>query len=254
MSVAIYFAERESDLMADRRFGFEYNDRPIFDYIEDNAPTPPYLSSQSDFFVYVMGPYTAFNAEYVYDDADELKSPFISDPLFDPETHVTEDGTGNMERALADVCETLREQLGVRAFIATDIGIPTKRDAEENDLNEPGMTPLDQSVEFAAVSDAVLFIFSAAGLNSGVAGEVGSVLGEFNLRWNNPTEEQKPRGRLRIFRGPAFESASIDEIPFGYGIDVIDFDTHDDLLRKSQQFLVGVERGSREEDWPIFTP
>ena len=114
------------------------------------------------------------------------------------------------------------------------------------------MTPLDQSVEFAAVSDAVLFIFSAAGLNSGVAGEIGSVLGEFNLRWNNPAQECKPRERLRIFQGPGFGSASLDEIPFGFNVDVSDFETQKELLAKSQQFLVGIERGAQEKGWPIF--
>ena len=240
--------------MPDRRFGFEYSDQPIVDHIDNNAPSPSSPSPNSDFFVYVMGPYTAFNADYVYDDAGKLTSPFIDDPLFDSDTHVTENGRGDMESVLADLCEDLREQLGVRAFIATDIDIPTKRQAEDTDCEEPGMTPLDQSVEFAAVSDAVLFIFSAAGLNSGVAGEVGSVLGEFNLRWNNPARECKPRERLRIFQGPGFGSASLDEIPFGFGVDVIDFETRKELLAKSQQFLVGVERGAREEGWPIFSP
>ena len=115
----------------------------------DRAPTQSTLRATTA--TSVMGTYTAFNAEYVYDEADELKSPFISDPLFDPETHVTKDGTGSIEHALADICKILCEQLGVRAFIATDIGIPTKRDVEEKDLDEPGMKLLDQSVEFAAV-------------------------------------------------------------------------------------------------------
>ncbi|WP_276253627.1 DUF7509 family protein [Halomontanus rarus] len=240
--------------MSDRRFGLEYNGRPIFEYVEENAPSPSYLSANDDFYVYVMGPYTAFNAVYAYDDADELRSPYFGDPLFDPDEHVTEDGRGDIERALADVCADLREELGVRAFIATDVDIPTKRQVEETHLDEPGMTPLDQSVEFAAVSDAVLFVFTAAGLTTGVGSEVGAVLGEFNLRWKDPADERKPRPRLRLFCGPSFGSASIDEITPAYGVDRIEFETREDLLAKAQQFLVNVERGARRNGWPIYRP
>lgn len=240
--------------MTDRRFGLEYDGRPIFEYVEENVPSPAALSSNDDFFVYVMGPYTAFNAEYAYDDADELRSPFFGDPLFDPDEHVGPDGRGDYERVLDDVCADLREELGVRAFIATDVDIPTKRQVERGGLDEPGMTPLDQSVEFAAVSDAVAFVFTSAGLTTGVGSEVGAVLGEFNLRWKDPADERKPRERLRLFVGPSFASASIAEITPAYGVDLVEFDSREDLLRKSQQFLVNVERGARENDWPIYVP
>lgn len=240
--------------MTDRRFGFEYEGRPIFDYVEERAPSPSYISSNDDLYVYVMGPYTAFDATRAYDDADRLVSPFFEDPLFDPDRHVTDDGRGDYEAALSEFCRNLREELGVRAFLATDVDIPTKREARRRSLDEPGMTPLDQSVEFAAVSDAVAFVVTAAGLTTGVGSEIGAVLGEFNLRWNDPREERKPRERLRIFTGPGFASASIDELPLAYGIDVIEFEDREDLLEKSQQFLVNVERGSRREGWPIYDP
>ncbi|GAB3025056.1 DUF7509 family protein [Natronobiforma cellulositropha] len=240
--------------MTDRRFGLEYNGRPIFEYVEANAPSPPALSATDDVFVYVMGPYTAFDASYAYEDADELDSPFFADPLFDPDRHVTEDGRGDYRLALEEFCADLRAALGVRAFVATDVGIPTKRQVDREGLDEPGMTPLDQSVEFAAVSDAVLFVFTAAGLTTGVGSEVGAVLGEFNLRWNDPADERKPRERLRLFVGPSFSSASIGEITPAYGVDCIEFDSRTDLHRKSQQFLVNVERGTRRHGWPVYDP
>lgn len=55
---------------------FQYDDRPISDSIVEQAPASSKFSTHNDFFVYVMGPYTAFNAEVAYDDADKLCTPF----------------------------------------------------------------------------------------------------------------------------------------------------------------------------------
>jgi len=117
--------------MFDGETNFQYNEYSISDILTEQAPAPPKFSTHNDFTVYVMGPYTAFNAEVAYDDANKLRTPFQNDPLFDPDRHITNDDKGDMEQALRDFCTDLRENLNCRAFIATDIDIPTHEQAEK---------------------------------------------------------------------------------------------------------------------------
>ena len=230
-----------------RPYNPRYNGKPIIEIIDDNIPV-----AEHNFLVYVMGPYTAFNAEYAYDDADELKSPYIQDPLFCPERHIV-DGMSDYESALSDLCDQIRSEMGVRPFIATDIDIPTKSEVDGNDLSEPGMGVLDQSVEFAGVSNAVIFIYSAAGLNAGVGAEAGAILGEFNLRNRSDENKKKPRLRFRIFHNEDFSSGSIDEIPDSYGIDTLGFTSKEELIGQIKAYIVTVQRLRQEEDaFPIF--
>lgn len=231
-----------------------YNGEPILSHLQSEVPKPDEPNSSNEFFVFIMGPYTAFNAEFAYDDGDQLSSPFIDDPLFDSDRHVTDNGHGDFNMALADLREDLRSELGVRAFIATDVNIPTIKQVEENDLDEPGMAVLDQSVAFAAVSNAVLFVYSASGLNAGPGVEAGAILGEFHLRHDNPLNEMKPRKRIKIFRGPRFKSASFEEIPSSYGVGCVDYASRESLMSQIRHFLVDIERTSREREFPIFIP
>jgi hypothetical protein len=198
-----------------------------------------------------MGPYTAFDAAYAYSDGDQLETPFMEDPLFDPDHHITDDGRGSFRLALEDFCKALREQFGVHAFLATDITIPTDTKADDG---EESMSVLDQSVAFAAVSDAVMFVFSEAGLTTGVGSEVGAILGEFHLRQGNPEPIRKPRERFRIFKTEGFSSASIDEIPSTYDVDTVEFKTRDELIKKTQHFLANLERNDPDRHLPIFNP
>ncbi len=152
--------------MGNRNYGFRFDGEPVFAHIQRDVPQPP--ESDLDHDMFVMGPYTAFDAEYVYDDGEQLENPFIDDPLFDPKNHVTADWHGSFKQALEDICMSFREEFGVRAFLATDVAIPTEQEAGDD---EPSMSVLDQSVAFAAVSDAT----------TGVGSEVGAILGEFHL-------------------------------------------------------------------------
>lgn len=230
-----------------RPYNPRYNGKPIIEIIDNNIP-----AAEHDFLVYVMGPYTVFNAEYAYDDADELKSRYIQDPLFCPEKHIV-GGMSEYESALSDLCDQIRAEIGVRPFIATDIDIPTKSEVDDNDLSEPGMGILDQSVEFASVSNAVIFIYSAAGLNAGVGAEAGAILGEFNLRTRSEENKKKPRLRFRIFHSEDFSSGSIDEIPHSYGIDNLGFSSEEELIGQIKAYLVTVQRLRQEKDaFPIF--
>lgn len=188
---------------------------------------------------------------YAYSDGDELQDEFIEDPLFDPEKHITAEGRGSLRLALEDLCKAYREQLGVHAFLATDIEIPTEEEASDD---EESMSVLDQSVAFAAVSDAVVFVFSEAGLITGVGSEVGAILGEFHLRKGNPEPVRKPSERFRIFKTQGFSSASIDEIPFTYGVDTTEFESESELVNKTQHFLANVERNDPDRALPIYNP
>lgn len=116
------------------------------------------------------------------------------------------------------------------------------------------MSVLDQSAAFAAVSDAVVFVFSEAGLMTGVGSEVGAILGEFYLRRGNPEPIRKPRERFRIFKTEGFSSASIDEIPSTYEVDTVEFEIREGLINKTQHFLANVERDDPDRLLPIFNP
>lgn len=237
--------------MVDRDYGFQFDGETVFSHVNRDAPTPTESSLEEDFFVYVMGPYTAFDATEAYSDGDELKEPFIEDPLFNPDEHIDEDNCGDYELALRDFADELRGEFHVRAFLATDINIPTEQDSDED---SESMSVLDQSVAFAAVSDAVLFVFTEAGLTTGVGAEVGSILGEFHLRRGNPEEIRKPRQRFRIFKSEEFSRASIDEVPSTYGIDTVKFSDREFLTDKIGHFLSNIERDDPDRPLPVFNP
>jgi hypothetical protein len=247
--------------MFDGETNFRYNNRSISDILAEQAPTPPKFSTHNDFTVYVMGPYTAFNAEVAYDDADNLRTPFQNDPLFDPDRHITDDGKGDMEHALRDFCAELREKLNCRAFIATDIDIPTHEQAENRNEtrsdDEPaveGMDPLTQSVAFAAHSDAVIFLFTQGGLTTGVGAETGGILGEFHLRRGNPALTHKPGQRIGLYQDENFSSATIDELPKGYNIQYNTFHATSDLHDKVRNWFDSLDRETRDTDLPVFIP
>lgn len=237
--------------MSKRGYGYNYDGETIFSRVRSDAPEPDDETLDREFFVYVMGPYTAFDAKYAYDDADKLRTRFADDPLFDPDEHVTDDGRGDYEAVLQAFCSQLRERLGVRAFLATDIDIPT---FDESDASTPGMAVPRQSVAFAAVSDAVVFVFTEGGLTTGAGGELGTILGEFNLAPDDPERVRKSRKRFRVFQSEGFQSATIEEIPPAYRIDSVTFANREELVDGTQQFLVNLERDHPDKQLPIYRP
>jgi len=247
--------------MFDGQTTFRYDGRPIADILAEQAPEPPRFSRQNDFTVYVMGPYTAFSAAYAYDDGDRLSTPFQADPLFDAQRHVTDSGRGDMEQALRDFCAELRDRHSCRAFVASDIDIPTYRQARE--LNErrgddepevQGMAPLDQSIAFAAHSDAVLFLFTQGGLTTGVGTETGGILGEFHLRRGNPATTHKPGQRVAIYQDAEFGSATVDELPYGFDVRYDEFRRKADLHDRVRNWFDALTREARDTDLPVFVP
>lgn len=237
--------------MTGRDYGFQFENESVFARIQRNVPKPPEEKLNDEFFVYIMGPYTAFNATKVYEGSNTLKSPFISDPLFDPERHVSDKKRGRFDWALADLCESLRNEFGVRAFLATDVDIPTE---SESNSGKKSMSVLEQSVAFSAVSDAVFFVFSHAGLTAGTGSEVGATLGEFHLREGNPEPVRKPKERFHIFTTAQFGSASIEEIPSTYGITSSEFSDEQNIIDKSEHVLAKIERNDQKGSFPVYKP
>jgi len=168
---------------------------------------------------------------------------------------------GDMEQALRDFCAELRDRHSCRAFVASDIDIPTYRQARE--LNErrgddepevQGMAPLDQSIAFAAHSDAVLFLFTQGGLTTGVGTETGGILGEFHLRRGNPATTHKPSQRVAIYQDAEFGSATVDELPYGFDVRYDEFRRKADLHDRVRNWFDALTREARDTDLPVFVP
>jgi hypothetical protein len=224
----------------------EYDGDSIYRKIIENTAEP---EAQNSFLCYVMGPYTPFDVTYAYpEDSIDADNPYIDAGLFDPDKHE------DMEETLQNIRTELRTDPGVRSFVATDVDIPTRREAREKKLEERGLSPLDQSIEYAIVSDTVVFVLDEAGLNAGVGSEVGAVLGEFNLRLRNREPNRKPRRRFRVYLSDEFSSASIEEIPYGYDIDIYRYESKKDLLRNLRNFITNVENLSRYEGLELYSP
>lgn len=89
---------------------------------EEYAPRPHPDAPLSEYLVYVMSAYSAHNLQRALDESAEqvdLSQLYPPDALFDPDVHET------MEAAIRQLCSEIRETMNTRAFIATDVGIPT---------------------------------------------------------------------------------------------------------------------------------
>lgn len=120
---------------------------------------------RSQFLVYLMGPYEAFDVERALEDVDPDAIP----ESVDFGTLVGSDhGLEHDEAALdllLDVRDRLRTTAGVNAFLAIDVDVPLEE-----------MDAASQSIAFAKASNAVVYVVPAVGDNLGVGIEVGSVL------------------------------------------------------------------------------
>lgn len=219
-----------------------YNDTPIRGLLNERVPET--TSGDDEFFLYVMGPYTAFDLEYARNlsnddsnDSDtESRTEYIDDPLFDSNTHAAA-SKGTYEAALSDLCERIREEVGARAYIATDVDIPTP---SESKSPSSGLTPLSQSLYFAAVSEAVMFIYSQAALNAGVATEMGAILSEFNLRPKDIESRSKSPDRFRFYHTPYFSSETVEGMPMDFLIDHKEFSSEQQLVNDIDDFTHAV--------------
>lgn len=222
----------------------EYNGTPVRDLILRDAPDAPL----SEYLVYVMSAYTAYDLQQALDGYEEqvaLPELYPPDALFDPDVH------DSMEAAIQDLCGGIREAANVRAFIATDVSIPTITEVQNDDLDEPGMTPLEQSIAFARESNAVLFVFPYAGIPTGVASEAGALCEHFNLRATDPADRTKPRERFRLFREAGVGSATVEEFEFDYELRFAVYESQEELVHTIKRFLQQLQYREQSSDFPI---
>lgn len=205
----------------------QFDGIPIRDLLDQSIPRT--ADGNDDFFLYIMGPYTAFDLAYARAGGNvgpNHTPDFIDDPLFDPGIH-TGTGDGTYEAALKDLCRQLRTETGVRAFIATDVNIPMP---SQVGVKSPSLTPLEQSLYLSAASDGVAFVFSHAALNAGVGTELGAILTEFNFRPKTQNPLHKHRDRIRLFSTKGFGSATVDATPMDFSIEQKDFSSRKQLV------------------------
>lgn len=209
--------------------------REIIDLSVSRAP-------DSDTFVFFMGPYRLLDPSYLYPDNDNAP-PLPPDPLApDPDRACI--AGDEIESVLCGICDELAEETGVKAFIASEVDIPTKETA--TDLDEPGMAVIDQSVSFARASEGNAFVFTKAGLTTGVGSEAGAIPEHFGLRSSETAERNADT--FCIFEDaeyddeegtyePRFGSASIDEMDMAYNMRFRYFDGKHDLLDSLVTFV-----------------
>lgn len=215
----------------------EYRGRDVDQVIADSIPD----AAPADVFVFVMGPYRLLDPSYLYPNEGY---PLPPDPLAPTTEGVAPD---EIEATLQTVCERLTEQTATTAFIASDVDVPTKQEVARYDLNEPGMSVIDQSVAFAKASDGCAFIFTKAGLTTGAGAEAGAIPEHFRLRSRDERlrdprtfsilAEAESSDDERNRYVPKFSSASIDEMDDAYDIRFRYFTDRDDLVEKLMDFV-----------------
>lgn len=215
----------------------EYRGRNIGEVVADSIPA----ADSSDVSVFLMGPYRLLDPSYLYPGEEY---PLPPDPLAPTAERVAPD---QIEATLRTVCERVTEATAATAFIASDIDIPTRHEVARDDLDEPGMSVIDQSVAFAKASDGCAFIFTKAGLTTGAGAEAGAIPEHFRLR--SPDDrlrdprtlsilaEAKPSDDGRNTYVPKFSSASIDEMDDAYDIRFRYFTDREDAVEKLVDFV-----------------
>lgn len=196
-----------------------YEGTPIEAIIADSISR----ASIDDELIHLMGPYRRLHPSYLY---REGNYPLPPDPLAPSGDGVDPD---DVERTLRTIAEDVSAKTGTTAFIATDVDVPTRRTVAVQDLDEPGMPVIDQSVAFARASDGCAFVFTKAGLTTGTGAEAGAIPEHFQLR--TPSKRLRDPRRLCCFleakaNGTAgkrryeyqFSSASIDEMDDAYSL------------------------------------
>lgn len=217
----------------------EYDGDAIRDVIEQSVPA----RGDSPVLVFVMGPYRLLDPAYLYPDGTVPNLP--PDPLA-PDRGPNGVDPDDIEATLQAVCRKVSERTGVTAFLASEVDIPTKREVERRDLNELGMTVIEQSLAFAGASEGNAFVFTKAGLTTGVGCESGAIPEYFSLR--SPSKRTRSPRTFCIFEDaeydrttdaydPKFGSASIDEMDKTYDIRFRYFADRKDLVESLTAFV-----------------
>lgn len=143
-------------------------------------------------------------------------------------SHVTEDE--EMYSFLENVRNDLRNA-GFNAFLATDPDIPLEK-----------MDAGTQTLEFARVSNVVLFVVPHKGKNLGVGIEVGAVLEDM-------TDRQ--RERILFVHEDGVRSAMIRSIGDRWNVERRSFADQDELLEDAKRFVADVVRKEDTGELPF---
>lgn len=181
--------------------------------------------AREDFLVYVMGPYTTLDLDYLLEDGATV-SDEVDFGAFDPDD--------DMETVLRLICSMLRQHAGVNAFIALDAEIPTYDEAANHPSldRSDGVSVIKQSKRLADVSNAVVFVLPVGGIRDGVNIEIGSVL-ENNIIG---ADEANKDERYRIFKEKPIPSATLESLQEEYDVVVKEFETRNVLERELREF------------------
>jgi len=181
------------------------------------------------FLVYIMGPYRTFDIDALLQDIDREPGDLPSFATWD-------DSAGDYNesgvlRLLRETRDCLRER-GFNAFLAIDVGI---------DLAE--MDAATQSIEFARVSNAVVFVGPQVGDNLGVGIEIGSVLEDVSRTSNEGDTRESPStrpSRFMVATEPSVRSAMLESVHKRWHASVRTFTDRSDLCRLCAQFCTHV--------------
>lgn len=207
--------------------------------ISDNLPQEVGGSSalpevrRKQFLVYVMGPYRTFDIEAVL--PEETDAAIENLPSFATwEESAGEYSEDEVLKLLEATRDCLRER-EFNAFLAIDVGIS---------LDE--MDAATQSIEFARVSNVVIFVAPQVGDNLGVGIEIGSTLedmlatGEMRGRAAEAVPPTQAR-RFMIVTEPAVRSAMLGSVHARWDASVRTFTDAENLCRLCAQFCTHIQ-------------
>lgn len=214
----------------------EYDGRPMREVLLDRLPAPSY----SKFLVYVMGPYTKFELEYVL-------SETVDSGDVEADLGAFSDADREFIKELEELCSFLRDDPGVNAFIATDPDIPLP---EDEDAEEPTMNAIAQSKAFAEASNGVAFVLPIAGLREGVSAEIGAVLEAMDLENDDPGPPLKDPRRFRIFVETGITSTTIHAAEDEYSVPIVEYGSRNQLKKELHEFVTDVATLENKEILP----
>ena len=206
----------------------EYDGRNLEDYLLEELPS---LNDElDDLLVYIMGPYTTTDLTYYFEDIDDENE--LPDPDFGAFS-----SQDDMQEVLEHIVDILREDIGVKAFIATQANIPYDEDDEYAD-EKPIGDVIAQSKGYAEVADIVIFVLPYGGIRDGVDIEIGSILeanidetdtGGFDFDPDNPvnsdTAGRDGADKFHILREKGVQSETVNSLQRHYDISMVPFDS-----------------------------
>lgn len=204
----------------------KYDGRPMREVLLARLTEPSYPK----FLVYLMGPYTKFELEYVLSEETDPED-------IEAELGAFTDADREFITELEDLCRFLRDDPGVNALIATDPEIPLSDDGE---VDTPPMNAIAQSKAYAEASNAVAFILPIAGLRDGVSAEIGAVLEAMDLENADPGPPVKDPRRFRIFVETGITSTTIHAAEDEYSVPIVEYETKKQLKKELHNFVTDV--------------